>query len=254
MNKNLIVIEGLAIRQDSEGRYCLNDLHKAAGEGSKDKPANFLRREETIELVKVLESEKHNPVNVVIGKGKEQGTFVCKELVYAYAMWISPQFNLKVIRAFDTLQTQGVAVADHAAEDLLNDPLSFMEKLFAQAKVLKAERDALQAEMKLAAPKVAVYDEHVADPQRHETIAKFSRTLEGVNTLQVKNDLALAGVLYRKDGSYRVYAKYRDSHFVEKLNAYATKPTYDIFVTSEGKILLTKLYQEGRLTLKKDYQ
>lgn len=127
-------------------------------------------------------------------------------------MWISPKFNLKVIRAFDTLQTQGVAVAAHAAEDVLNDPLSYMEKIFAQAKVLKAERDALQAEMKLAAPKVAVFDEHVADPQRHETIAKFSRTLEGVNTLQVKHDFMLAGVLYRKDGSYRVYAKYRCSN------------------------------------------
>lgn len=31
-------------------------------------------------------------------------------------MWISPQFHLKVVHVFDTLQTQGVTVADHAAE------------------------------------------------------------------------------------------------------------------------------------------
>jgi len=46
------------------------------------------------------------PVNVVKGgNSSQQGTYVVKELVYSYAMWINAAFHIKVIRAYDAFVT-----------------------------------------------------------------------------------------------------------------------------------------------------
>ncbi|WP_421412605.1 KilA-N domain-containing protein [Serratia plymuthica] len=106
---NLIVIENTTIRQDAAGRYCLNDLHRAAGGEERHKPKYWYATQQTKELVCLLTeggippSLENQPINVIRG-GLEQGSYACKELVYSYAMWISAAFNLKVIRTFDAIQ------------------------------------------------------------------------------------------------------------------------------------------------------
>lgn len=108
--QNLITIHNVTITQDSEGRFCLNDLHKAAGGENKHRPKYWLETQQAAELVIELTKggipplEQNQPLKVIHG-GNSPGTYVVKELVYAYAMWISAKFHLEVIRAYDALVT-----------------------------------------------------------------------------------------------------------------------------------------------------
>ncbi|WP_439652701.1 KilA-N domain-containing protein [Providencia manganoxydans] len=109
---NQLVIDGVNVRQDFNGRFCLNDLHRAAGGENKHKPSYFLNNEQTKALISELlfdggnpASEQNQPVISFKG-GAVQGSYACKELIYAYAMWISPSFSLKVIRTFDAVVQQ----------------------------------------------------------------------------------------------------------------------------------------------------
>ncbi|MBP2845411.1 KilA-N domain-containing protein [Dickeya oryzae] len=97
-----IIIANVLVRQDVEGRFSLNDLHRAAGGEARHRPATWLQNKQTQELAAEIEKDG---IPSILTK-QRLGTFVRKELVYAYAMWISPTFNLKVIRAYDSLVQQ----------------------------------------------------------------------------------------------------------------------------------------------------
>ena len=113
-NAQPLVIGNFSIRQDEDGRYCLNDLHKASGGNKKHQPAYFVRNQQTKDLIEIIEGENDDlqicrskqAVNSIRGKGLEQGTYAVKELVYSYAMWISAKFHLQVIRAYDAMVMQ----------------------------------------------------------------------------------------------------------------------------------------------------
>ena len=83
----------------TDGLYCLNDLHKASGGAEKHKPKEWLSNKGTSDLIDEISKGGITPFKVTAGR--YGGTFVSRELVYAYAMWISPKFHLEVIRVFD---------------------------------------------------------------------------------------------------------------------------------------------------------
>lgn len=137
---NSLTIAHLTIHQDEHGRYSLNDLYKASGGLPKNKPSEWMRNKQTKALIETLMNEQSKagipalpqpkvkrefplrnsktgrefpPAPVWIEPTKNPGTYVVKELVYAYAMWISPAFMLKVIRAYDALM-RGETKAEQA--------------------------------------------------------------------------------------------------------------------------------------------
>ncbi len=86
--------------------YSLNDLHKASGAEEKHRPSLWLRTDQTKSLIAEIEQSTDMcfaPVQAVRGGAGGSSTYACRELVYAYAMWISARFHLTVIRAFDAL-------------------------------------------------------------------------------------------------------------------------------------------------------
>lgn len=111
-----ISIDGTHIRTDASGRYSLNDLHRAAGGEKRHGPGYWMESQQTKDLIAEL-ADTGNPVSVIRG-GRNQGTYVVKELVYAYAMWISARFHLHVIRTFDRVSSSPEAVPAKVSAEL----------------------------------------------------------------------------------------------------------------------------------------
>ena len=153
-----IIIANHIINVTDDGLYSLNDLHKASGAEEKNKPANFMRLDTTQALAdeinhsSYMRSEVNMPPTAEINQGADvrlaqkvihggpnRGTYVCKELVYAYAMWVSPAFHLKVIRTFDEVAQGQIKRPKH----LLSEEVQ-ARKLAATAKAFKAYQSVLK--------------------------------------------------------------------------------------------------------------
>lgn len=95
-----LIIQDTTIRRDESGRYCLNDLHRASGGNPNHRPRQFMRNKQTKALLAEMGGAQ---ICAAVINGDGGGTYVAKELVYAYAMWISAAFMLKVIRTYDAM-------------------------------------------------------------------------------------------------------------------------------------------------------
>jgi len=102
-------IDKMVVRGFDGELFNLNDLHKSAG-GRKDQaPALFMRGKQVTELSNEL-FKVYGSVPFKKVMGRNGGTYARKEIIYAYAMWISPEFHLKVIKCFDDVISKNPVV------------------------------------------------------------------------------------------------------------------------------------------------
>jgi prophage antirepressor-like protein len=150
------------------------------------------------------------------------------------------------------------ATPDESPEAILARAVLVAQDTIARIKNKLAEASQTLAEttnaLEEAKPKAALVDQAFA--RRSQGLLKLTdlaRKLDGLNINRIKADLVRLGYFFRHCNlsPYRVYAKYRGTHFVEKYNdAYGSN---DIYVTEAGAALVAKHYEQGELTLKKGY-
>ena len=93
-----ITILDTSIRQDAEGRYSLNDLHRAAmaaagrdGNPNDDhqRPGRFFESAGVQDFVAVLNAENPAVSAVASVPGRKGGTYAAELVVYRYAAWLT---------------------------------------------------------------------------------------------------------------------------------------------------------------------
>ena len=180
-----LIISNTAIKQDEKGHYCLNDLHRAAGAEARHQPSNFLRTDGTKALIaEINQSSKVMSAYINVG-GVNPGTFVCKELVYAYAMWISAAFHLQVIRAYDSLAAPAIPQTLSAALRLAAD----------QADQIEAQ----QVQLAIDSPKAIALD-RIADADGSMCITDAAKHLQ-MTPKKLFSWLSANDWIYRRPGA-----------------------------------------------------
>lgn len=237
---NDLVISDVVI-SETGGLYSLTDLHKASGGEDKHQPSNFMRLETTTALANEITNEINQTSDVriayrVIKGGTNSGTFVCKELVYAYAMWISPAFNLRVIRAFDTLASKHYV------------PQTYPDALRAYADELEAHEKTKQ-HLEEAKPKAEYFDNLVA----RNLLVNIRDTAK---ELRIKQNEFVAFLLdgkylYRdQKGKLRPYAQHTPTLFEVKEFSRGEFSDVQTLVTPQGRETFRLLLQVPRLEKK----
>lgn len=102
-SSQLPVIAGHEIAIDEHGRFNLNAIHKASGEGKSKAPSTWTVTKQAKELVQAVADQTKDsgfdPIESIRG-GRAPGTFAHELLAVSYAGWISPRFQLQVNQVF----------------------------------------------------------------------------------------------------------------------------------------------------------
>ncbi|MDN7356351.1 phage antirepressor KilAC domain-containing protein [Acetobacter senegalensis] len=225
-------ILGTTIRQDAEGRFCLNDCHKAAGGNPKDAPAQWLRTDSAKKLVSALIEEgvcnSAQAPTATVNDGKNNGTYACRELIYAYGEWISAAFHLTVIRAFDALVTGQIAAPALSEQEIVAQALQITVR---QVEELKAENAIL-------APKAEVADK-IASSDGLYTLNLSAKAAQ-MPLNQFTRIAHANGFIFKQNGKWNAYSdKVKSGHCYVKFHPYRDRDgderfSPQVFFTPKG--------------------
>ncbi len=107
-----VIVNGVSVRVDSDGRYSLNDLHAAAvlkGEATESqRPGNFIKSAQ----IKRFAAELSGATNVASVKavkgGLQSGVWGLELIAIRYAAWLSPKFEIRVYNTFREAVLNGI--------------------------------------------------------------------------------------------------------------------------------------------------
>lgn len=120
---------------DESGRYNLNVLRKAAGNLRRHEVRNWLNNQSTQDLCDEYSTTGNSVVPLVsVNGGRNRGTYAIKELVFAYASWISSEFHKAVLDSF----TAAVSGDGRLAVDIATRAVSVDVRKKAMAAVNRA--------------------------------------------------------------------------------------------------------------------
>jgi phage antirepressor YoqD-like protein len=151
---NQLIVAGMDIPTDNEGRVNLNALFKASGVKKQKNPSQWMRLDSSNELVAEIEQNvnMHSAPIASQNGGKTPGIFAHELLAISYAGWISPKFQLMVNQAFIDMKTGKL------------QPQPKLSRIEILNLALEAEQENLKLKAEVVAnePKINVYKRLVA--------------------------------------------------------------------------------------------
>ncbi|MGQ5800512.1 KilA-N domain-containing protein [Serratia sp. IR-2025] len=107
-----VVVNGVSVRLDDEGRYNLNDLHSAAvanGEATENqRPSQFMRSRQVRNFVDTLTRVQKCTAVKTINGGLNHGVWALELVAIRYAAWLSAEFEIRVYQTFQALMRKGI--------------------------------------------------------------------------------------------------------------------------------------------------